>query len=158
MCSVGASTLAAREAVRPSRPMTPLLAPPRPALWYLPALLELEVHGVVPRMARLTEHFDASMASVRRAVRSLERDGYLEVHHRSLSLTEEGRAVAVLLLRRYRLVEVFLFTVVGVEWSDLAEEATRLAHVVSDDVDDALTDLLDDPGFCPHGNPLPVTS
>jgi DtxR family Mn-dependent transcriptional regulator len=131
-------------------------APARMTLWYLPAMLELEERGVVPRKVRLKERFEVSMPSVRGAVRRLERDGYVVVNERSLSLTDDGRALAMQLLRRQRLVERFLFDVVGVDWDDLGEEATRLARVVSDDVDDALTDLLGDPVVCPHGDPIPA--
>ena len=131
-----------------------MLREPR-TLAYLQAILELEEQGIVPQKMRLVEHFQVSMSSVSGNVRRLERDGYLVVHDRALSLTEDGRQLAAVRLRRCRLLEHFLFAVVGVGWEDLASEATRLTSVVSEDVEDALTELLDDPLVCPHGNPVP---
>jgi DtxR family transcriptional regulator, Mn-dependent transcriptional regulator len=130
---------------------------PRPALRCLPAILELEEQGVVPLRVRLAEHFDASLSTIAANVQRLERDGYLVVRaDRVIALTEDGLECATMLLRRYRLAEHFLSTIVGVASEDLGREAERLASVISDEVDDALTELLKDPHVCPHGNAIPA--
>lgn len=58
-------------------------------------------------------------------------------------------------LRRHALVERMLTDLVGVPWEAVHHEADRWADEVSDEVEAHLTDVLGDPGTCPHGNPIP---
>jgi DtxR family Mn-dependent transcriptional regulator len=72
-----------------------------------------------------------------------------------LHLTEAGREYATAVLRRHRLAELLLVDVLKVPWSQVHEEACRLEHAISDNLEAHLVKLLGDPGACPHGNPIP---
>jgi DtxR family Mn-dependent transcriptional regulator len=70
-------------------------------------------------------------------------------------LTEAGRAVASQVLRRHRLVELFLVRVVKLDWACVHEEAEALEHVISDRLLDRMDDMLGHPTRDPHGDPIP---
>jgi DtxR family Mn-dependent transcriptional regulator len=85
----------------------------------------------------------------------LREDGYVSRDGRRLSLTESGQALAEKVVRKHRLAERLLVDVIGLEWHKVHREAGRWEHVISDDVEARLVDLLGDPATCPHGNPIP---
>ena len=82
-------------------------------------------------------------------------DGYVTREGRRLSLTEPGRDLAEKVVRKHRLAERLLVDVIGLEWHKVHREAGRWEHVISDDVEARLVELLGDPATCPHGNPIP---
>jgi DtxR family Mn-dependent transcriptional regulator len=84
-------------------------------------------------------------------------DGYVSRDGRRLSLTDSGRALAEKVVRKHRLAERLLVDVIGLEWHKVHREAGRWEHVISDDVEARLVELLGDPATCPHGNPIPGT-
>ena len=123
---------------------------------YLETILELEESGVVPLRARIVERLGVSAPAVSETVKRLEREGYLTLDaDRVMHLTESGRAYATSMLRRHRLAELLLVDVLKVPWSQVHEEACRLEHAISDNLEAHLVALLGDPGTCPHGNPIP---
>jgi DtxR family Mn-dependent transcriptional regulator len=85
----------------------------------------------------------------------LTEDGYVTRDGRRLSLTDSGRALAEKVVRKHRLAERLLVDVIGLEWHKVHREAGRWEHVISDDVEARLVELLGDPATCPHGNPIP---
>ena len=70
-------------------------------------------------------------------------------------MTESGQALAEKVVRKHRLAERLLVDVIGLEWHKVHREAGRWEHVISDDVEARLVELLGDPATCPHGNPIP---
>ena len=123
---------------------------------YLETILELEESGVVPLRARLVDRLGVSAPAVSETVKRLEREGYLTLDdERVMHLTPTGRAYATSVLRRHRLAELLLVDVLKVPWSQVHEEACRLEHAISDNLEAHLITLLGDPGHCPHGNPIP---
>jgi DtxR family Mn-dependent transcriptional regulator len=123
---------------------------------YLETILELEESGVLPLRARLVERLGVTAPAVSETVRRLEREGYVTLDaDRVLHLTESGRDYATAVLRRHRLAELLLVEVLKVPWSQVHEEACRLEHAISDNLEAHLVKLLGDPGMCPHGNPIP---
>jgi DtxR family Mn-dependent transcriptional regulator len=123
---------------------------------YLETILELEESGISPMRARLVERLGVSAPAVSETVKRLEREGYLTLDgDRVLHLTETGREYATAVLRRHRLAELLLVDVLKVPWSQVHEEACRLEHAISDNLEQHLVKLLGDPGMCPHGNPIP---
>lgn len=70
-------------------------------------------------------------------------------------LTEAGRRLATRVLRRHRLVELFLVRVLGMDWSEVHAEAERLEHVVSDRLIERIDEMLGHPAVDPHGDPIP---
>jgi len=122
---------------------------------YLEAIWELEEEGVQVIQARLAEHLGHSAPSVSEMVRRLRTDGYVALDGRSLSLTDQGRTRAVSVVRKHRLAERLLTDIIGIPWYKTHEEACRWEHVISDEVEARLVELLGNPATCPHGNPIP---
>ncbi|HWG94846.1 MAG TPA: metal-dependent transcriptional regulator [Mycobacteriales bacterium] len=123
---------------------------------YLETVLELEEAGIVPLRARIVERLGVSAPAVSETVKRLEREGYLTLDaDRVLHLTESGRAYATSMLRKHRLAEVLLVDVLKVPWPEVHDEACRLEHAISDNLEQHLVALLGDPGTCPHGSPIP---
>jgi DtxR family Mn-dependent transcriptional regulator len=123
---------------------------------YLETVLELEEAGIVPMRARIVERLGVSAPAVSETVKRLEREGYLTLDsERVLHLTDTGRAYATSMLRKHRLAEVLLVEVLKVPWPEVHDEACRLEHAISDNLERHLVTLLDDPGTCPHGSPIP---
>src|SRR4051812_39158867 len=122
---------------------------------YLEAMHELEEEGVAVIQARLAERLGHSAPSVSEMVRRLKTDGYIDIVDRSLSLTAKGRTRAESVVRKHRLAERLLTDIIGLEWHKAHVEACRWEHVISDEVEERLVELLGHPTTCPHGNPIP---
>ncbi|RKQ35079.1 metal-dependent transcriptional regulator [Kocuria tytonis] len=74
----------------------------------------------------------------------------------AIELTERGRALAVEMVRRHRLIETFLVEMLGYRWDQVHAEAEHLEHAASDFMIDRLDDLLGHPARDPHGDPIPA--
>lgn len=71
-------------------------------------------------------------------------------------LTAAGERLAVLVLRRHRLVELFLVQVMGMSWVEVHDEAEKLEHVVSERLIERMDEMLGRPSYDPHGDPIPT--
>jgi DtxR family Mn-dependent transcriptional regulator len=71
-------------------------------------------------------------------------------------LTEPGRKLAAHVLRRHRLIELFLVRVLEMDWSEVHQDAEVLEHAVSERLLDRIDEMLDRPSFDPHGDPIPT--
>jgi len=125
---------------------------------YLETMLALDEEGVPVIQARIAERLGRSAPSVSEMLDRLIVDGYVSRDGRRLSLTDSGRALAEKVVRKHRLAERLLVDVIGLEWHKVHREAGRWEHVISDDVEARLVELLGDPATCPHGNPIPGSS
>ena len=72
-------------------------------------------------------------------------------------LTKPGEQLALHVLRRHRLVELFLVKVLGLDWSEVHEEAEHLEHAISDKVLEKIDAFLGHPAADPHGDPIPTS-
>ncbi|AVM65178.1 MULTISPECIES: metal-dependent transcriptional regulator [Dietzia] len=123
---------------------------------YLRTIYELEEEGVIPLRARIAERLEQSGPTVSQTVARMERDGLVLVApDRHLQLTATGRELAVDVMRKHRLAERLLVDVIGLELEKVHAEACRWEHVMSDDVERRLIEVLDDPRTSPYGNPIP---
>ncbi|MGH9170757.1 MAG: metal-dependent transcriptional regulator [Acidimicrobiales bacterium] len=122
---------------------------------YLQTIQCLAETGTPVIQARLAERMGKSAPAVSEMLDRLAADGYLERSGRRIVLTESGRVIADSVLRKHRLAERLLVDVIGLPWHKAHNEAGRWEHVMSDDVETRLIDLLGDPATCPHGNPIP---
>ena len=112
---------------------------------YLKTVYELEEDGVPPLRARIVERLDHSGPTVSQTVARMERDGLIKVaEDRSLELTDEGRRRATDVIRKHRLAERLLLDVIGIERRFVHDEACRWEHVMSEQVEERLADILDD--------------
>ncbi|MFC9324801.1 metal-dependent transcriptional regulator [Kitasatospora sp. NPDC057015] len=123
---------------------------------YLRTILELEEEGITPMRARIAERLEQSGPTVSQTVGRMERDGLLQVAgDRHLELTEEGRRLAVRVMRKHRIAECLLVDVIGLEWEQVHEEACRWEHVMSETVERKVLAMLGHPTQSPYGNPIP---
>lgn len=73
----------------------------------------------------------------------------------AVRLTAKGSRSALDVLRRHRIVELFLVRIVGLDWSEVHAEAERMEHAISPKVLDRLDEMLGRPEYDPHGDPIP---
>jgi DtxR family transcriptional regulator, iron-dependent repressor len=123
---------------------------------YLRTVFELEEEGIVPLRARIAERLSQSGPTVSQTVARMERDGLLHVAgDRQLALSETGRMLATRVMRKHRLAECLLVSVIKLPWEEVHIEACRWEHVISESVELRLFELLGHPERCPHGNIIP---
>jgi DtxR family transcriptional regulator, Mn-dependent transcriptional regulator len=123
---------------------------------YLRTIYELEEEGITPLRARIAERLQQSGPTVSQTVARMERDNLVHVQgDRHLELTPEGRARATRVMRKHRLAERLLIDVIGLDWEKVHDEACRWEHVISEDVERRLVELLHTPTESPYGNPIP---
>lgn len=124
---------------------------------YLKAVYDIQQGGAAATTNAIAERLLLSPASVSGMVRRLATQGLLEhERYRGARLTAAGRIAALRTLRRHRILESYLATVLGVPWDDVHAEAERLEHAASDAVIDRMAHALGDPMFDPHGAPIPT--
>ena len=123
---------------------------------YLRTILDLEEEEIVPLRARISERLGHSGPTVSQTVARMERDGLVVVSgDRHLELTVAGRSKAVHVMRKHRLAERLLSDVIGLEWEFVHDEACRWEHVMSEQVERKILELLGHPTESPYGNPIP---
>ena len=123
---------------------------------YLEAIYRLDREGPGVTTSGLAADLGVAPASVSGMLKKLASEGYLAYRARGeAKLTERGLGVAVKVMRRHRLAECFLTTILGMPWDEVHEEACRLEHAISARVEERLVAVLGDPKFCPHGLPIP---
>lgn len=122
---------------------------------YLETVHALQEEGTPVIQARIAERLGHSAPSVSEMLDRLVHEGYVQRVGRVVELTPKGSALARKVVRKHRLAERLLVDVIGLEWYKVHREAGRWEHVISDEVEARLVELLGDPGTCPHGNPIP---
>ncbi|WP_207454039.1 metal-dependent transcriptional regulator [Desertivibrio insolitus] len=123
---------------------------------YLRTILDLEEENIVPLRARISERLGHSGPTVSQTIARMERDGLVVVSgDRHLELTPQGRSRAVHVMRKHRLAERLLADVIGLDWAYVHDEACRWEHVMSEQVERRLLEMLDHPTESPYGNPIP---
>jgi DtxR family transcriptional regulator, Mn-dependent transcriptional regulator len=124
---------------------------------YLKAVWELAVDsGGVASTKDVAARLSVSPASVSNMFARLQEMGLVRYErYRGATLTERGRKEALRLVRRHRLIEIFLLEHLGYDWQEVHDEAERLEHAVSDGFTERLAALLGHPDHDPHGDPIP---
>lgn len=121
---------------------------------YLSLLYITERDGEPASGARLAELLGVTPPTVTNALKRMSRDGLVEMDaNHSPKLTQHGDDLARSVLRRHMLAEWMLIRLLS--WSKVHQEAHGFEHTISDDVEAALLEELNQPETCPHGNPLP---
>ncbi len=121
---------------------------------YVEAIWEIEEEGIPVIQARVADWLGVSRASVSEMVHRMADEG-LVVLDGEIRLTDEGRHLAAVVVRRHRLAERFLSEVLKLPWAKVHAEAEVWETTISDDVEQAMWAVMDDPKTCPHGNPIP---
>jgi DtxR family Mn-dependent transcriptional regulator len=126
---------------------------------YLKAILLHEEpleHDQMVAMREIGVALAVAPGTVTAMIKTLEKNGLLSyAPYVGVRLTAEGRQVALEVLRRHRLIELFLVEVLDFDWSEVHEEAEQLEHAMSPKVIDRIDTLLGYPRVDPHGDPIP---
>jgi DtxR family Mn-dependent transcriptional regulator len=105
--------------------------------------------------ARLAERVGHSSPTVSAMVQRLKEAGHVTSEGQGLRLTGTGRELAESVLRKHCLAAHLLADIVGLPWHLVHAEADRWEHIISDDVEARLVEVLGNPNTCPHGCPVP---
>jgi DtxR family Mn-dependent transcriptional regulator len=112
--------------------------------------------GAVVSTGSLAEALAVTPGTITTMVKSMAARGLLEHQPREgVRLTAEGRALALAVVRKHRLVETFLVQVLKMDWKEVHEEAEALEHAISDRVLLRIDAILGHPATDPHGDPIP---
>jgi DtxR family Mn-dependent transcriptional regulator len=123
---------------------------------YLKAIYILETEGEGATTTNIAATLEVSSASVTNMLKRLAKMNFIT--HRSYKgakLTEAGTKIALEILRHHRLLELYLKEVMGYSWDEVHDEAEKLEHHISEQFEDKIAELLNDPTHDPHGDPIP---
>jgi DtxR family Mn-dependent transcriptional regulator len=125
---------------------------------YLKSIYQLAEESQPVIAARIAAETGVTPSTMFATLRRLANEGYVTINRRKeIHLTEEGRKVAERIVRRHFLTERFLTDLLKLDWVKAHQEAHRLEHAISQDVEERLAKLLNNPTTCPHGNAIPGT-
>ncbi len=146
-------------APRRTHPSTNATAAPSPTVENYLKHLYAELHdidGELLPMGKLAKALSVTAGTATTMVKALADHGLVKYEPRSgVRLTPDGERLALNVIRRHRLVELFLVQTLGLDWSEVHEEAEELEHAISEKVLDRIDELLGHPQFDPHGDPIP---
>lgn len=123
---------------------------------YLKAILQLEARADKVTVGAIADELEVTSGTVSVMLKQLAQQDLVKyVPRRHVSLLPTGREQALNVVRRHRLLECFLVEVMGLDWSEVHEEAEVLEHVISDRLLDRIDHMLGHPSHDPHGDPIP---
>ncbi|MCD6400750.1 MAG: metal-dependent transcriptional regulator [Anaerolineales bacterium] len=108
------------------------------------------------KIAEVLEVTPASVSGMIKKLASLQPALVVYRKHRGVVLTPSGNKIALEIIRHHRLLELFLKESLGFSWDEVDEEADRLEHVISEEMEERIAQTLGDPVFDPHGDPIPT--
>ena len=122
---------------------------------FLAQITLAEADGLVP-MGQVAASLGVVPGTATTMIKTLSESGLVHYEpYEGVRLTAAGEKLAGLVLRRHRLIELFLVKVLGMSWAEVHEEAERLEHAVSEQVIDRIDAMLGRPAVDPHGDPIP---
>lgn len=127
---------------------------------YLKAIHHAQAQQPDPRalvpMGQLAQAMGVVPGTATTMVKALAESGLVKYEpYAGVRLTAAGEKLAALVLRRHRLVELFLVEIMGMSWTEVHEEAEHLEHAVSDRLIERMDEMLGRPAVDPHGDPIP---
>ena len=126
---------------------------------YLKVIYHLSSQGGFAATSDIAASLEVSPPSVSGMVKRLSEAGLIEhVPYRGVQLTHQGRRAALKMIRRHRVLEVYLTQQLGYDWDGVHDEAERLEHAVSDELIERMAGALGDPRYDPHGAPIPTAA
>lgn len=125
---------------------------------YCKAIFQLSTRsgGQWVTTGRLADALDLTPGTVTSMLKTLSESDLAEYRpYEGVRLNRSGRALALRMLRRHRLIELFLVRTLGLTWDEVHDEAEHMEHAVSDALVDRIDDYLGHPEADPHGDPIP---
>lgn len=126
---------------------------------YLKAILQLELQSGTGNVStgQLAGALDVSPGTVTSMLKTLAESGHATYRpYEGVTLSDSGRQVALRIVRRHRLIELFLVQTLKLTWDQVHEEAENMEHAVSDFLVDRIDEFLGRPEVDPHGDPIPA--
>ncbi|HEX3034329.1 MAG TPA: metal-dependent transcriptional regulator [Thermodesulfobacteriota bacterium] len=126
---------------------------------YLKTIYKLQKQDGKVSTSAIAQRLGVSNATVTGMVKKLAEKKFLKhVSYHGVVLTGKGEKEAIKVIRRHRLVELFLKEILGLPWDKVHAEAERLEHYISDEIMDRMDHILGYPKTDPHGDPIPTKS
>jgi DtxR family Mn-dependent transcriptional regulator len=123
---------------------------------YLKTIYHLSRDGEAAGTTSIADRLNVAAGSVTGMIKRLAERGLVEhVPYHGVHLTPRGETEALRLIRRHRVIELFLVQVLGYTWDRVHEEAERLEHAASDELVNRMASWLGEPEADPHGAPIP---
>lgn len=125
---------------------------------YLKAIYRLSAQNGRATTSQLADHLNVKPASVTSMLKKMAiADPPLVDYqkHQGATLTPSGQKAALEVLRHHRLLELFLHEILGFSWDEVHDEAERMEHCISERMEERISTLLGNPGYNPHGAPIP---
>lgn len=122
---------------------------------YLKSVLVIAQNGHRVTTSRVAEAMAVSAPSASEMLKRLEHLGYLEAGAEGVQLSTIGMQIATQVVRRLRLAERLLTDILKMDLEGVYDEACKMEHVISKDVEARLDDVLKHPQTCPHGHAIP---
>lgn len=136
-----------------NKPVTPSREDYLKAIW---TLSERRVAGQTAGTKDLAKELEVSLPAVSKMLKQMEQQSLVaHVPYYGVQLTVKGRTIALRIVRRHRLLELFLSEILGYDSELVHDEAERLEHHISDEFENRIDILLKFPKKCPHGSPIP---
>ncbi len=124
---------------------------------YIKAIYKLEGRGEKATTSALAGQLEVADASITDMIKKLSDKGLLHYErYQGVELTAKGKKMALSILRRHRLWEMYLVEFLGYSWDKVHDEAERLEHMTSDELEHRLDKALGFPTVDPHGDPIPT--
>lgn len=123
---------------------------------YLKNIYSIQISSGKVTTSILAEKLSISSAAVSDMISKLSKSGYIKnVPYKGFELTKKGETIALNLVRKHRIWEVFLVEQLKYNWENVHNEAENLEHASSDELISRLEKFLDFPKYDPHGHPIP---
>ncbi len=104
----------------------------------------------------IASRLEISNAATSEMAKKLAESGLIKYEkYKGLQLTKKGEKIAIDVIRRHRLWELFLVKVLNLNWAEVHDEAEKLEHISSEKLIDKIDEFLNYPDFDPHGEPIP---
>ena len=123
---------------------------------YLKEIYSLELDHQQVTTSMLADRFGFSPATVTGMLKKLANKGWVSYEpYQGVNLTDDGRKIALEVVRHHRLIETYLARALNIPWDRLHDEAEKLEHVLSDYLEARIDESLGFPTSDPHGSPIP---
>ncbi|HSV42759.1 MAG TPA: metal-dependent transcriptional regulator [Methanomassiliicoccales archaeon] len=123
---------------------------------YLECVWELTQKGGPAKTKDIADKMKVSPASVTEMMQKLADSGYVHYEkYKGVTLTEKGNEIGEKIKRKHRLMERFLYDVIGLQKEESHEEACRMEHTLSDESERRICQMMNNPQTCPDGDPIP---
>ncbi len=128
-----------------------------PTVWfYLGEIYRLQEILAWPTLSMVAESMGVSLQAASRMIRQMAENGYItHVPYQGVRLTPAGEAIALQVIRRHRILEVFMVKIMTFGWDEVHDMVEKLERGVDDKLIDRMDSMAGHPQRCPHGEPIP---